>query len=82
MSGPDTPESLAWRLREETSALRADPFLGSRVLERARVRAELERPALVVVAFAASLALWLSLQADAPAMSESLDALEAAEASL
>ena len=83
MSGPETPEALARLLREETASWRADALLGARAIDAARGRAELERPALVVLAFAASLSLWLGLQADAPPAFESLDdAIDAAEASL
>ena len=83
MSGPETPEALARLLRDETAALQADAFLASRAIAVARERSELERPALVVLAFAASLSLWLSLQSEAPASFDNLDdALDAAEASL
>jgi hypothetical protein len=83
MNGPDSPEALARLLREETAGLRVDPFASTRAIEAARRRVAIERPALLVVAFAASLSLWFSLQGEGAAAFDGLeDSLDAAEASL
>jgi membrane-bound lytic murein transglycosylase B len=79
---PDSPEAIARVHREATEALRADPLVASRAIALARARSEIEVPALLVVAFAGSLALWLSLQGDASAADSLDEAYEAAEASL
>jgi hypothetical protein len=62
---PKTPEELAAQLREATSGFVADHAMAGRVLARARASRELEGPAFVVLALAASLVLWLSVSVDA-----------------
>jgi hypothetical protein len=59
--GADTPEQLADRLRAATASARADALLGARVIAAARARAALERPAAFVIAFSASVVVWLAV---------------------
>jgi hypothetical protein len=83
MHGPESPESLAAALRDATAGLRADPLLAARAIAAARTRVEVERPALVVLAFAATLSLWLAVEGDAALPYEELDdGIDAAESSL
>lgn len=57
---PDSPEELARLLAERTARMQIDPRLAADVLARVRRHAEVERPAFVVLALAASLLVWLS----------------------
>ena len=85
---PKTPEELATQLREATSGFVVDAALAGRVLAQARATRDLEAPAFVVLALAASLVLWFSVSGDANAGRgvdpdiESGLSLDVAEASL
>lgn len=61
---PESPEDLARQLAEQTAHLRVSPALAARVVARARAEEAFERPAFVVLAFAASLVVWLSFGFD------------------
>lgn len=57
---PESPEDLACALRAETEHVRLDPQLTARIVARVARHEALERPAFLVLAFAASAVLWLS----------------------